>query len=152
MTADYEDLKAKAADVARIQVTRQADTDRAVAQARETTAANVRAEERARHAPRLVDPAIKSALGNHIDDARLAVILEPLDRTKLLTADGDVDTDKVVAFVAGIGTTATRATSTSVARFPNLGQGRRGDLGKVGPSVQSGRDAYTARHQHRDRR
>ncbi len=71
------------------------DRDRAVLEAREAAAA----EANATFAPRLVQAEFRVAAAGRVDGERLAKILEPLDLTKFLAADGSVDQARVVAYV-----------------------------------------------------
>jgi hypothetical protein len=116
------------------------DKDKAVAEARETA----RREARAELVPSLVAAEFRAAAGNRIEPARLATILEPLDLSKFLTDTGEVDTDKVTAFVNGVAP----GTGTGLQQPPRgpspSGQGRRDSSAQ--PSVASGRERYAQRH------
>jgi hypothetical protein len=145
--ADYDEIKAKADQYDSLANASKTEQERAIEAARSETTERVRAEERARAGVRLVDAEMRAASAGRLTAEQLGVILDPIDRTKFLTADGDVDTEKVVAFVAGIAPAAPEGGNGR--RFPDLGQGRRGDgqgAGGATPSVQSGRDRYKARH------
>jgi hypothetical protein len=116
------------------------DKDKAVAEARESA----RREARAEVLPALVAAEFRAAAGNRIESARLATILEPLDLSKFLTDNGEVDTDKVTAYVNGVAP----GTGTGLQQPPRgpsaSGQGRRDSSAQ--PSVASGRERYAQRH------
>jgi hypothetical protein len=118
------------------------DKEKAVADAkRDATAAAT-----STYLPRLVSAEFRAEAAGRIAPERLATILEPLDMSKFLTSDGDVDTAKVSAFVNGIAPD-TGAGNPTPPRKPgpsSTGQGNRG--GSASPSVASGRELYLARH------
>jgi len=110
------------------------DKDKAVADAKKTAAAEVTST----YMPRLVSAEFRAAAAGRIDAERMATILEPLDMSKFLTDNGDVDTVKVTAFVDGIA-----PPSAPVARpvGPSpAGLGQRPS--STTPSVASGRALY----------
>jgi hypothetical protein len=139
---DYDDVKAKAAQYDALAAASKTEQERAVEAAKDEASQTARAEERAKAAVRLVDAEMRAtAAVKGVDGEKLKVVLEPLDRTKFLDSEGEVDTDKVVAFIAGIAPSDTGKNG----RFPDLGQGRReGDGGK--PSLEAGRDRWRSRH------
>lgn len=143
----------KAAAVDRVRAIREADTARAVEEARHAVTAQVRAEEHARVAPKLVDPVLRSALAGHLTDDAVTAVLDPIDRTRFLDSDGAVDHDRVAAFAASFAATATPNAKTvgAAKRFPSLGQGRRGDA-IARPGVETGRALYAGRHRRGGRR
>ena len=74
------------------------DKDKAILEARETATK----EANAKATDRLVRAEFKAEAKGRIDADRLKAILEPLDMSKFLNADGDVDEAKVAAFVDGV--------------------------------------------------
>lgn len=93
-------------------------------------------EERNKLAPRLVTAEFKAVVAGRIPADTLAAILEPLDTTKFLAADGEVDTDKVKQYVAGI--------VPAGGKWPDTGQGHRQSSKASG--VGAGRDLFVERH------
>jgi hypothetical protein len=91
-------------------------------------------------APRLVEAEFKAQVGSRLPADKLKLILEDLDHTKYLDADGNVDADRV----------KTRVEILAPAANPNprqqhtTHQGRRSSGGASGMSA--GRAAYEARH------
>lgn len=139
---DYDELRAKAEALDALAEASKTENEKAVAAARKEAGDEARVEERAKAAVKLVDAEMRAAVAGKLTPEQLAPILEPIDRTKFLTPEGEVDNEKVLAFVASIAPAAPAA-----GKFPNLGQGRHGEAGNAGtPSVQSGRDRYLARH------
>lgn len=133
-TADYDAIKA---ELATLKAATQTDAEKAIEAAK--TEAAAQAEERVRKslAPRLVAAEFRAACAGRISDERLAAILEPLDTTKFLAGDGEVDTDKVKAFVDGI------APASDGKKWPDMGQGRRQSQKATG--VDAGRELFAAR-------
>ncbi len=97
-------------------------------------------------APKIVSAELRAAgAAKGVDLEKLTAAAELLDHSKFLDDDGDVDTDKVNAFIEGIATPDTGDNGTGKKRSTDLGQGRRqGGAGKS--SVASGRDLYEERH------
>lgn len=117
------------------------DKDKAVSEA----AQNARWAAEAEIMPRLVDAEFRAAAAGRIEPDKLATILEPLDKSRFLTDNGDVDTDKVNAFVDGIA--PDRGTEPPPRRGPSpAGHGRRDSSATPGQSVASGRELYRSRH------
>lgn len=140
--ADYDAIKAKADQYDTLAAASQTEQERAIATAREEEATKIRAEERVKNAPLLVNAKIEAAAAAKLTPEQLKPLLDNLDPTKFLTDTGDVDGQKVADFVASI---PGASTGTPPRRgFPNLGQGQRPTGDK--PSTQAGADRYAARH------
>lgn len=75
-----------------------------------------RAEGRAEMGAKLVRAEIRAAVGDRIPRDALDRILEPVNLTAFIGEDGEVDAEKVSAYVEGIAPNRT---------FPDLGQGAR---------------------------
>lgn len=138
--ADYDAIKAKAEQYDALANASKTEQERAIEAARTEATEQVRKEERTNSSIRIVDAEMRAAAAGRIPVEQLKVILDPIDRTKFLTADGEVDDEKITAFIAGIAPAADKG-----GRFPDLGQGRR-QSGPATPSIQSGRDLYRERH------
>lgn len=84
---------------------------------------------------RMVDAHIKASVtAGRLTQDQADVILDGLDRTRFLTTEGDVDTDKVTALLDKI------APDTGNG-FPDLGQGRRPGGSKVSGKEQGREEA-----------
>lgn len=92
--ADYDQQKADAEKWRQAQDEKKTPDQKAIDQAKE----EARAEERRKVAPRLVKAEFKT-LARNMDPDVLEAFLEDIDSLKYLTADGDVDTEKVKARV-----------------------------------------------------
>lgn len=68
----------------------------------EQTRVEARAEVMREFGVRLVQTEFRAAAAGRIEDDRLATVLEAVDLSKFITADGEPDTDKVKAFVDGM--------------------------------------------------
>lgn len=145
--SDYDELKKKADAHDALAQASKTEQDRAVEAAKTEGAEAARAEERRKSALQLVDLKMEAvAAGRGIKLEQLTPLLEPLDRTKFLTDMGEVDSDKVTNWVAGI--QPAEGNGSNGTRVPNLGQGRRGDTSGARPTttVSSGADRYAERH------
>lgn len=118
------------------------DQEKAVQTARDETRTEVLREV----GSKLVDAKIEAASTGRLSDEQRKALLENLDRGRFLTDDGDVDTDKVTAFVDSIAPANGQGTSTPPANngLNDMGQGRRG--GNTTPSVATGAERYAQRH------
>ncbi len=93
-----------------------------------------------------------TALG--VDDDRAESIVDGLNPSKYIDAEGDVDTDKVNAFIKGIAPSKPARGRNGNGRVPDLGQGRRSGAGgakpspgsRKGGSVEAGAELYRERH------
>jgi hypothetical protein len=94
--ADYDELKAQAAEAKKLRKERESETEKLIREAGEQAAAAARAEV----APQLVMAEFRAAAaGGRIDAARLATLTEDIDLTRFLTKDGTVDVDRITAKV-----------------------------------------------------
>jgi len=128
---ELADLRDKASKHAALERELMSERDKAVLEATESTKAQILASV----TPRLVAAEFKAAAAGHIDSERLARLIEPLDLSKFVK-DGEVDTEKVAAFVADIPPSAPVPPKGPTSQ----GQGQRGSA--TGPSVASGRELY----------
>lgn len=136
---DYDDLKAKAAKHDALERELMSDKDKAVAEAKDSA----RAEAFAAVTPRLVAAEIRAAAAGRIEADRLAGLIAPLGDMAWFIKDGEVDTDKVSAFV-----NASAAPAAQQQKGPTAqGQGRRDS--STGPSLASGRELYLAQNKKR---
>lgn len=138
---EIEALREKAARVEALEYELSSDKEKAVADAKKAA----QEEARSAYVPRLVSAEFRAAAAGRLEPERLATILEPLDLSKFLTDSGDVDTDKVSAFVDGIA--PARGTETPPQRRgPSTdGLGRR-ESTTTTASVAAGRELYRSRH------
>jgi hypothetical protein len=83
-------------------------------------------------APKLVAAEFKAELKGTRSPEQIAALLAPLDLTKFLTADGEVDTDKVSTYAAGLGSAGKE--------WPDTGQGNRRTTAAKG--VSAGADLF----------
>lgn len=131
---DYDAIKAERDE---LKARTQTDAEKAIEDARREARDQALAEANKTTLPRLVQAEFKAAAAGRIPADRLATLLEPLDLTKFLTADGsEVDTDKVTQYVAGIAPTTKE--------WPGMGQGRREHSKASG--VSAGKSLYEERH------
>lgn len=134
---DYDDLKAKADELEKLKREQMQPDEKALAEARDQAAKDAETKIRSEYAAKLVDAEIKAASAGRMDDTQREVLLDGLDRTRFLTEAGDVDTDKVTAYVNAIAPAGEK-------RATDLGQGRRD--GKPAGGVSAGADRYAERH------
>lgn len=93
-----QELRTKAERADALEYDLSSDKDKAVADATKAASDAKDAEYR----PLLVAAKFEAVSAGRIEPEKLATILEPLDLTKFLTADGKVDTAKVQSYVDGI--------------------------------------------------
>lgn len=133
-SADYDDV---VAERDRLRQATLSDSEKAIEAARTEAADAARAEVRKETLPNLVKAEFKAAVAGRIPADRLSALIEPLDLTKFLTADGgEVDTDKVQRYVDGIA-------PADAKKWPDTGQGHRTSTKTSG--VGAGRDLYESR-------
>lgn len=140
--ADYDQIKARADQLAALEAASMSEHEKAVQSAKDAG----RAEALREIGSRLVDAQVTVASAGRMTDAQRAALLEGIDRSKFLAADGQVDTAKVSALIdqiapatgSGTGTTGTGAPAAQT--FPALGQGAR--QGTPGTSVADGEALY----------
>lgn len=140
--ADYDAVKAKAAQYDALQAASMTDNEKAVADA----------EKRGRDAAirevggQLVDAQVIALSAGRMADGQRDALLGGLDRSKYLKADGSVDADKVRALVDGLAPATPQVPGTgttgapAVPAAPSLGQGTR--QGSPVPSVADGEALY----------
>jgi len=133
---DYDDVKA---ELERLKRERLSDQEKAVEDAKKT-ARDEAVRDLGPAAIRTTLDIVLAAKG--LKDDEIESQLEFVDLSKFLTDSGEVNTDKVKNYVAGV------APARGHQGWPDTGAGRRGDPdGKGGGgTVQSGRDAYVSRH------
>jgi len=124
------ELRDKADKHAALERELMSDKDKAVAEAKDATKAEVAAT----YQPRLVRAEFKAAAAGRIDAEKLDSILEPLDLSKFLTSKGDVDEGKVASYVDGIAPAGpvrrTGPTATGLGHRVTSGSGP-GDQGRA---------------------
>lgn len=92
---DYEDLKTKAEEYAKLVESQQSEQEKAVAEARRQG----RTEALTEAGAQLVEQWVRAAANGRLAEESVNALLEGLDRTRFLTKQGGVDTAKVTAFV-----------------------------------------------------
>lgn len=117
------------------------DKDKAIATARDEAAA----ETTAKFAEKLVKAEFKSASAGRLDADRLNNILAPLDLTRFLDKNGDVDETKVAAYVDSVAPKAAgpaqRGPSATGLGTPPTPQSERGAQGKAMAEKRFGKKA-----------
>jgi hypothetical protein len=131
--ADYESIKTERDT---LKTKHQTADEKAMEDAKRESAEAATAAERARIAPRLVTAEFKSANAGRIPAEQLTAILDGVDYSKFLTADGEPDADKVKQYVDGIAPADGR-------KWPDMGQGRRSSQKSTG--VDAGRALFADR-------
>jgi hypothetical protein len=116
------------------------DKDKAIATARDEAAA----ETTAKFAEKLVKAEFKSASAGRLDADRLNNILAPLDLTRFLDKNGDVDETKVAAYVDSVAPKAPvqqrGPSATGLGNIPNVPT-ERGAQGKAMAEKRFGKQA-----------
>jgi hypothetical protein len=133
---EAKDLKARLDELERAQMSEQ---ERAVAEARE----EARKETRAEFGSQLVAAEVKVAATGLLAAEQIDTLIEDLNLAKFLSQDGQVDVERVKAFVEGIAPKATDGTQ----RVPDLGQGARNSSAALGsdPLLQALKNTVGAR-------
>ena len=131
---DYDALKAERDELK--SKTQTADEKALEAAKKEALEAGAAAE-RAKIAPRLVSAEFKAANAGRIPAEQLKLVLDGLDPSKFLTAEGEVDADKVKQYVDGIAPADGK-------KWPGTGQGKRDQQKTTG--VSAGRALWDSRH------
>lgn len=102
----HEDrAKANAAaqtELEKLKQSQMSDQEKAVAQAKADAKAEARAELVAEMGPKLIAAEIRAAAAGRLEDEQISTLIDGLNVAAFLTADGEVDTDKVTKFVDGI--------------------------------------------------
>lgn len=117
---ELDALRSKASEFDALTAASQTDQQRAVAEAEQRTRAAVLRDV----AGKLVDASITAAVAGRVPAEQLATTLAPLDRAWFLTAEGDVDPDKVAAYAAQLAGAAPQPPAPRTAP-PNHGAGYR---------------------------
>jgi len=123
---DYDEV---VAERDRLKAATQTEAEKAVEEAK----AAARKEALLESAPKLVAAEFKAELKGKRTPEQITALLEPLDLKRFLTDTGEVDTDKVSQYAAGLGS----AGST----WPDTGQGNRGDRAPA-KGVAAGADLF----------
>lgn len=131
--ADYDDLKAQAAELATLREQQMSEQERAVADARKEAEAAARADEQAKYVERdrargiaLIDSFLAGATGpnGRLDAERVAPVLAAIDKAQFLTEDGGIDTDALGKLIDSLTPPAPEPGSTRPL-WPGMGQGRQ---------------------------
>ncbi len=97
--SDYDEVRARAQQYDALVASTQTEQQRAVSEA----AANARREAMVQAGGQIVDAWVRAAAVNRLDDERVSALLTGLNRAAFVNAaTGEVDTDRVVAYVHSI--------------------------------------------------
>lgn len=131
-----KELKVRLDELERAQMS---DQEKAVAEAIE----QAKSETRAEFGSQLVAAEVKVAATGLLDPEQIDTLLADLNLAKFLTGDGQVDVDRIQAFVAGIAPKAPEGPN----RVPDLGQGARNSTPGLGsdPLLQALKNTVGAR-------
>ena len=130
---DYDALKAERDELK--SKTQTADEKALEAAKKEALEAGASAE-RAKIAPRLVSAEFKSAAAGRFSPEQFALMVDGIDPSKFLTAEGEVDADKVKQYVDGLAPADGK-------KWPATGQGNRQQQKTTG--VSAGRALFDSR-------
>lgn len=120
---------AAASELARVRRDAMSEQDRAVSEAVERARAEAAAEVVGRLGSRLVVAEIRGAVGGRLPADQLDALMDHLDLSGFLSAEGEVDSSAVTAFATRIA-----PEMTSSPTFPDLGQGPRAPAANGGAS------------------
>lgn len=134
--ADYDTLKEKATQYEALAAASQTDQERAVNEAKATTAQ----AERSRWVPQVVTAEFKAAAAGVLTPEQVTAFLEDVDLSKYVKKDGSVDTERIASRVQAL----TPATQGQKQAPRDFGQGAGGSH-----IVPSGRDAGKAEFERR---
>lgn len=134
---DIDALKAKAEAFDALEAEKLTPSEKAIQEARAEERERVLAEQAKAVADRLVAAEFKVAFAGRKKPEEVAELLEPLDLTKFLTSDGEVDADKVSKYAAGI--------APAGRQWPGTGQGSRGTSEKA-TGVNAGKSLFEDRN------
>lgn len=129
---DYAEIKAERD---KLKAAGQTDAEKAIEAAKREAATAAATDTASKYQARLVQAELKAELKGRIPDDQIAGHVEFLDTTKFLAADGEVDTDKVQQYAAGL--------VPAGAHRPDMGQGRRGGSTPA-KGVSAGADLFAA--------
>lgn len=130
--ADYDSVKT---ELDRLKAASLTDAEKAAEAAKLEGRTTGEVEARNRYVPQLVAAKLEAALAGKMPADKIAGQVEFLDHAKFLTDAGEVDTDKVKQYAAGI--TPTGGT------WPDMGGGKRGKS-TADKGVTAGADMYAA--------
>lgn len=140
--ADYDDVKAERD---RLKAEKQTPDEKAAAEARTQAETAARADERAKLAPKLVAAEFKTIAAGHMPAGQLESLIKGAHAPNFLTADGEVDTDKVTEFLEPfMKDDDGDEDENGKKKWPDMGQGRRSN--KKATGVSAGAALYSDRH------
>lgn len=139
--ADYETVKA---ELDRIKAEKQTPDEKAAEEARTQVETAARADERSKLAPKLVAAEFKTVAAGHMPADQLESLIKGAHAPNFLTAEGEVDTDKVTEFLEPFMKDDGDEDENGKKKWPDMGQGRRS--GKKATGVGAGSDLYRDRH------
>lgn len=131
----HKDYDAVKTELDALKAAHQTDAEKAVEQAKTEAKQAGKAEATAEFAPKLVSAELKAALAGKLPADKIAGHVAFLDHTKFLTDSGEVDTDKVKQYAAGL---------APAGGWPDMGQGNRGKGDAAAKGVAAGADMYAA--------
>lgn len=129
------DYDAVVAERDRLKTATQTDAEKAVEAAKTEASTSATVEARNQYVPQLVTAKLEAALAGKMPAEKIAAQVEFLDHTKFLTEAGEVDTDKVKQYAAGL--------APAGGQWPDTGQGNRGTK-TSGKGVGVGADMFAA--------
>jgi DNA-binding helix-hairpin-helix protein with protein kinase domain len=139
---DYDDIKAKAAELDKIREQQMSETEKAVTKAREEALAEGKRQAMTDLSSKYTRAMLETALGTR---GRTPEQVETLLRHvnfESYVANGEPDTDAIAAYADSI---AGPVTGGGQGRGPDHGQGNRGQQGKA-TGLKAGADMYRERH------
>lgn len=129
------DYDAVVAERDRLKSATQTEAEKAVEAAKTEASTAAKVEARNQYVPQLVSAKLEAALAGKMPADKIAAQVEFLDHTKFLTESGEVDTDKVQQYAAGL--------APAGGQWPDMGQGNRGKQTSV-KGVNAGADMFAA--------
>jgi len=131
---DYDQIKT---ELDELKAQHQTDAEKAVEQAKKDAAEAARRDVAAEFAPKLVQAKLEAALAaSKVPADKIKSHVEFLDHTKFLTDAGEVDTDKVTQYAAGL--------APAGDQWPDTGQGNRGKGDAADKGVAAGAEMFAA--------
>jgi hypothetical protein len=139
---DYDVFKASAEELEKIKEANKSENEKALDAARKEAAEAARSETLKTVGSKLVEAAFTAGFAGRVDGERAKVLIASLDKKSFLTADGEVDAEKVKSLVDSL---APAGKGAQPFKPGDLGQGGTGsDAAKGG--VAAGANAYAQRH------
>lgn len=129
------DYDAIVAERDQLKAATQTDAEKAIEQARKEASDAAMASARNHFAGQLVAAKLEAALAGKVPADKIASQVAFLDHSKFLTDSGEVDTDKVTQYAAGISSAGTN--------WPDMGNGNRGGHTQT-KGVSAGADMFAA--------